>query len=138
MIEMAVAEDQSVDLLHIDTHDAHVVDEHVGGVPVVEHQRAGLIAALGFEPQRQSPLRVDYVGDPADPGVRCTLTPLTVAGRRKRLCVESTSTPIESLSTTGTSIAVAAAKSSGCGASNTRPPEWQGLLAGGPCPQACP
>src|SRR5215467_7339474 len=44
-------------------------------------------------------------------GVGCTLTPLTVPERRKRLWVESTSTLIDSLSTTGTSIGAAEANS---------------------------
>ena len=44
-------------------------------------------------------------------GVGCTLTPLTVPERRKRLWVESTSTLIDSLSTTGTSIGSAEANS---------------------------
>jgi len=51
------------------------------------------------------------LGNPADTGVGCTLTPLTVLGRRKRLWVESTRTRIESLSTTGTSIGTADANS---------------------------
>src|SRR6266566_2253029 len=50
-------------------------------------------------------------GNPAATEVGCTLTPLTVAGRRKRLWVESTRTRIESLSMMGTSMGAAEANS---------------------------
>ena len=68
MIEMPVADDQCVNLLHVDAHDAHVVDKHVGRVAVVQHQGAGLIAALGFEPERQAPLGVNHIGKPRRDG----------------------------------------------------------------------
>src|ERR1700736_3189201 len=51
------------------------------------------------------------LGKPTGTGVGWTRTPLTAPGRRKRSCVESTSTLIESLSTAGTSIGAAAANS---------------------------
>jgi hypothetical protein len=61
MIEMAMADNQSVDLPRVDAHEAHVVEEHVGGVAEIEQQGAGLVAALGFKPQRQAPLGVNDV-----------------------------------------------------------------------------
>jgi hypothetical protein len=61
MVEMPMAHDQSIDLLHVYAHNAHIVDEHVWRVAVVEHQRSRLTASLRFKPQREAPLRVNHV-----------------------------------------------------------------------------
>src|SRR4030088_1907534 len=37
-------------------------DKHVRRVAAIKHQGAGLVPALGFEPERQPPLGVDLIG----------------------------------------------------------------------------
>lgn len=58
MIVVAVADDQPVELCRIDADQLHVVEQHLGRVAVVEHQRALVSRGLGFQPQRQPPLVV--------------------------------------------------------------------------------
>ena len=111
MIEMAMADDQSVDLLHVDAHDAHVGDKHVRRVAVIKHQGAGLVPALGFEPERQPPLGVNHIGKPRLEGNRLHAYSVDPCGAQEKIVVESTSTLIDSLSTIGTSIGAAEANS---------------------------
>jgi hypothetical protein len=85
MIEMAVADNQGVNLLHVDAHDAHVVDEDVGRVTVIEHQGAGLVAALGFEPERQAPLGVNHIGKPGREGGRLHAHTIDRAGAQEKI-----------------------------------------------------
>ena len=58
MIVMAVADDQRIEFRGIDADQLHVVDEDVGRVAVVQHQRALAARGLRFQPQRQAPFIV--------------------------------------------------------------------------------
>ncbi len=78
MIEMAVAQDQRVDLLHVDAEQVHVPGQHLGRPAIVEQEGARLAATLGFKKQRQAPFAVQRplgIAGPArlDLHARCLL-----------------------------------------------------------------
>jgi len=86
-------------------------DKHVRRVAVIKHQGAGLVPALGFEPERQPPLGVNHIGKPRLEGNRLHAYSVDPCRAQEKIVVESTSTLIDRLSAIGTSIGAAEANS---------------------------
>ena len=59
MVVMAVAENESVDLARIHPLELHVGHQRFRRVAEVEQDRAGIVAALRVEPQRETPLGME-------------------------------------------------------------------------------
>jgi hypothetical protein len=58
VVVVAMTDDQRIDLGRINADQFHVVEEHGRSIAVVQHHRALLCAAFGFEPEGKAPLVV--------------------------------------------------------------------------------
>ena len=81
VVNVAVADDQRLDLARIDLQELDVVDQRRGRVAEVEHDGALLLLALRFQEQRQAPLIVQDVA-----GIGAAARPRAPRARHRSPC----------------------------------------------------